>query len=145
MSLTGLSVVDESLHLTHAWLKEICAVSGLESHEAAFRALRVTLHALRDRLGVDEAAHLSAQLPMVVRGVYFEGWRPARTPTGERTLAGFLAPLAAAFDQHDGFDAERTARAVCQVLAGRVSAGEIEDVRRALPAAIRVLFDGEFS
>jgi uncharacterized protein (DUF2267 family) len=33
------------------------------------------LHALRDRLPPEIAVHLSAQLPMLVRGIYYEGWK----------------------------------------------------------------------
>jgi uncharacterized protein (DUF2267 family) len=30
------------------------------------------LHALRDRLTVEEASDLAAQLPMLIRGLYYE-------------------------------------------------------------------------
>ena len=76
MSATGLDVFDETIHKTNSWLKEISEALGSD-RRGAYRALRAVLHALRDRLTVDEAAHLGDQLPMLVRGIYYEAWRPA--------------------------------------------------------------------
>ena len=56
---------------------------------------RPVLHTLRDRLTVEEAAHLSAQLPLLIRVIYFEGWHPAHKPTKERFKEQFLDQIAA--------------------------------------------------
>ena len=53
MSLTGLDVFDETVHKTNTWLKEIAKALGLERH-GAYQVLRAVLHALRDRLTIDE-------------------------------------------------------------------------------------------
>jgi len=68
--------------------------AGRRSRHDAYVALRATLHALRDRLPVEETAELAAQLPMLVRGVYYEGWDPTGKPVRERSLEGFLAGVA---------------------------------------------------
>jgi uncharacterized protein (DUF2267 family) len=78
MSTTGLEVFDTTLQKTNEWLDEIMNGLALEDRHTAYAALRGTLHALRDRLRLEEAVHLGAQLPMLVRGFYYEGWRPVR-------------------------------------------------------------------
>jgi len=45
--------------------------------------VRAGLHALRDRLIPDEAVDLGAQLPMLVRGMHYEGWKPNATPSDD--------------------------------------------------------------
>jgi uncharacterized protein (DUF2267 family) len=78
MSLTGLAAFDSSIHLTNGWLKELSEIlQWREDRGRAYLALRAVLHALRDRLTVSEVADLAAQLPMVVRGFFYEGWHPA--------------------------------------------------------------------
>jgi uncharacterized protein (DUF2267 family) len=97
------------------------------------------LHALRDRLTVGEAVDLGAQLPMLVRGFYYEGWRPAGKPRKYRDKEHFLeqvrkeAPVL-------GDDAERAATAVFALLASEIAGGEPDQVRRLLPPEIRELW-----
>ncbi len=99
--------------------------------------LRAYLHALRDRLTVDEAAQLAAQLPDLIRGIYYEGWNPSATPVKYRGFAEFLDRIAA----DAGLDGETAASyavsAAAGVLRRHVSAGEIEDVRAQLPEELQ--------
>ena len=92
MSTTGLDAFDTTLQKTAVWLKEIMAEFGSKDRHLAYLALRATLHALRDRLTVEEAVHLGAQLPMLVRGFYYEGWTPSGKPVKVKK-AGFLVAI----------------------------------------------------
>jgi uncharacterized protein (DUF2267 family) len=102
-------------------------------------ALRSTLHALRDRLTVEEVAQLGAQLPMLIRGFYYEGWDSTRKPLKLRDREEFLSIVDEEFRTRDTLNPELIARAVFRVLANRVAAGEIEDVKHVLPEEIRDL------
>lgn len=69
MSTTGLAVFDETLQLSNTWLNELMEGLSWADEQRAYRTLRATLHALRDRLMAHEAVLLGAQLPMLVRGI----------------------------------------------------------------------------
>jgi uncharacterized protein (DUF2267 family) len=140
MTTATITAFDRSIEKTNIWLSELLEDLGWESHEQAYHALRAVLHALRDRLPVNEAVHLAAQLPMLVRGFYYEDWKPAQVPVQERSKGEFLAHVAAAFRRDVRVDAEQVARAVFKVLAKHISAGEIDDVRANLPTGIRDLW-----
>jgi uncharacterized protein (DUF2267 family) len=105
-----------------------------------YLALRATLHALRDRLTVDEVAQFGAQLPMLIRGFYYEGWDPTDKPLRERHREQFLAHIEQQFKDDDSVDPGVVARAVFFVIEHRVSQGEIADVKQVLPAEMRDLW-----
>jgi uncharacterized protein (DUF2267 family) len=140
MSTTGLEAFDTTVQKTNTWLKELMGELGWQDKHKAYSALRATLHALRDRLTVDEAAQLAAQLPMLVRGLYYEGWDPTGKPVKERQRSQFLERIMQSFRGDESVDPERVARAVFALLSRRVTSGEIEDVKHVLPTEIRELW-----
>lgn len=135
-----LDVFDRTVHKTNTWLKDIMRELGTPDRRKAYQALRATLHALRDRLTIEEAAQLGAQLPMLIRGFYYEGWDPTGKPERVRDREEFLARIARAFRDDEKLDPEAVARAVFKVLQSRVTEGEIEDVKNLLPGEIRNLW-----
>lgn len=144
MTMTGLTVFDETVHASNTWLHELTSRLGLDDRQQGYRVLRHSLHALRDRLPLTEAAQLSAQLPMLIRGIFFEGWRPAAT-SSVRDVDGFLTGLREAFSDNPDFDAEAAFREVINVMRMHVSAGEIEDVRRCMPEELRRLWEDDLA
>jgi len=138
-----LPVFVNSLNKAEEWLAELAAELGWDDRQHAYAALRATLHTLRDRLPVDEAADLAAQLPLLVRGIYFEGWNPSATPVKVRDSETFLEPVARALPWEAPADVERIVRAVFGLLARHVELGELTDVVRSLPAGIAGLFPGD--
>ena len=145
MTIDAVEAIDTTVHKTNEWLRDIAAELGTSNRRHAYLALRGTLHAVRDFLPLDESAQLSAQLPMLVRGIYFEGWNPSDTPEEDRSLESFLRrtehALARALGNEDEtIDSAQATRAVLSVLSSRVSAGEIDQVRHVLPEKIRALW-----
>jgi uncharacterized protein (DUF2267 family) len=140
MSAAGLESIDHTVQLTHIWINDLDERLGWDSKWRSYRLLRTVLQALRDWLPVNEAADLAAQLPELLRGVYYEHWRPAIVPVKNRSKADFLARVDHAF-QIDPIDFTSDAVfAVFAMLADRISGGEIEDVRNSLPADLRALW-----
>ena len=91
MSLTTFVPIETTLHTTDLWLRDLMEDLGWQDRGRAYRALQVVLHALRDRLPVEAVAALGAQLPLLVRGIYYEGWRPGGKPLREIEKEDFFA------------------------------------------------------
>jgi uncharacterized protein (DUF2267 family) len=144
MSTTGLEVFDTTLQKTHGWLNDVMHEMGWkDERHRAYQALRAVLHALRDRLTVEEAMDLGAQLPLLIRGFYYEGWKLTDKPLKERHREEFLAHIKQAFRNDERMDPEQITRGVFRVLARRISEGEIADIKHLLPAELRELWAPE--
>lgn len=140
MSTAGLDVFDTTIQETNHWLKIMMGELGSDSRRTAFNALRAALHALRDRIGLDNAVHLGAQLPMLLRGAYYEGWHPAATPTRERHLADFIDQVAAQLPRDTTINPAEAARACFAVMERCLDRGELIKVRGSLPHEVLNLF-----
>lgn len=136
---THVPTLEHAIHQTNVWLGEVAAALDGADRQYAYRTLRATVHALRDRLTVDEAAQLAAQLPDLLRGIYYEGWDPSATPVRERTREQFLDHVAREGALAGRTEASVAVGAAMAVLTRHVSAGELDDVRATLPQEIRAL------
>ncbi len=137
MTMTGLSSIDHAVHATNEWLIEIDEQLEWADRQRAYRLLRAVLQALRDLLIVDEAAQLGAQLPVLIRGIYYEGWHPAGVPAKKRSKADFVARVEKAFKTDPIDDVEEAITAVFRLLNRHIASGEVEDVRHALRKGLR--------
>lgn len=141
MSNSILEVFDASLQKAQVWVNDLMSELGWEQRpQKACLALRTALHALRDRLTVEEAVHLGAQLPILIRGVYYEGWKLAGKPVKERHKTEFLDHIATTCRDDDTVDPEKVMRAVLKVLARHISEGESENVKHLLPKTLQELW-----
>jgi uncharacterized protein (DUF2267 family) len=140
MSTTGLPVFDTTVQETNLWLKAIMEGLHTDDRHLAYLALRATLHALRDRLGPENAVHLAAQLPMLVRGLYYEGWRLAASQTKERTRADFLEHLRSELPRGSAIDPNVAVRAVFGVMWEKLDLGEVGKVIDRLPEELKQLW-----
>jgi uncharacterized protein (DUF2267 family) len=134
---TGLAVFDTSLQDTNLWLKSIAERLGQCSRQEAYAALRAVLHALRDRLPAQAAVNFAAQLPMLIRGLYFEGWTLPDKPERAHTAQEFAENVAAFLPPKYRFDPVFTSSAVFAAISQFTSAGEPAKVMSQLPEPIR--------
>lgn len=135
------SIIERNVEKAHIWLKEIADELGEDDREYAYRALRAVLHTLRDRLTVEATAKLAAQLPTLIRGIYYEDWKPSRTPLPIHDVDSFLAHVVAEGDMGGETEASLAVTAVARVLREHVTPGEIDHVLAVLPDKLRVLIE----
>ena len=124
---------DADLHHASAGLASVAKRIPPGEADAAKRVLRSVLHALRDFLGPTRATALAAQLPTVIRGVYFEGFRAGkRTPT-VRTKSEFLSRIAKELGVESSIEAQTAADAVLHTLWNHIDPGEVASIKAHLP------------
>ncbi len=115
-------------------------------HKLAGRLLRSVLHVLRDRLTIEESFQLISQLPLMIKGLYVEGWKYGSTTKKIKTTGEFIrAVIKEDFPagHHDIFsvkDGENVIRAVFNILKKHVSQGEVEDVIAVMPKNLKPLW-----
>jgi uncharacterized protein (DUF2267 family) len=142
MPATTIETIGRSVEKANIWLRDVAEELGTDDRHEAYRALRAVLHTLRDRLTVDETAQLAAQLPLLVRGVYYDGWKPSATPQHYGDAKTFLDRVAAQGGYHGETEASYAVAAIARVLPRHVSMGELDDVLAVLPEQVRTLLVG---
>ena len=140
MTSHALSSLRHSPQVVAEWVNLLREDLEWDDPGRAYMLLREVLHAVRDYLSVDEAADLSAQLPLLVRGIYFDGWVPSRAPAQPRSKADFLGRIQKPFSETPLDDPERAAAAVFDVLRRKISQGEFDQVSRSMPKTLRDLW-----
>jgi uncharacterized protein (DUF2267 family) len=141
MSATGLEVFDKTIQTTNIWLNDISARLGPD-RKVAWKVLSVVLHKLRDRMPVTTAAHLGAELPMLIRGVYYDQYEPARQPSHCRDIDEFVDEVQSWLADTRPVDAREAVEAVFMTLSRHVTEGQIEKVKDVLPESIRKFWNG---
>ena len=141
MAELGLNILDRSIQDTNRWLNRIADDLGPRDKQTAYQALRAVLFTLRDRIPTDLAVNFGAQLPVTVRGIFYEGYNPSETPHTYRTreewnehvrqnLAETGTPL----------DPEQVTSAVFTCLNEALNEGIVEKVFASLPEDVRTLW-----
>lgn len=126
-------------HTAHEWLAEVARYLGTEDRHRAHRVMRAWLHTVRDRLPVDSAVHFGAQLPLLWRGVFYDGWLPRQVPV-KYDADQFLMTVAHDSDL-SAAEARQAVAAVTAALAALTSAEQIGHLLAQLPEGLRELLD----
>ena len=140
MAAAGLESLEHTVQLTHIWINALDKRLGWENKARTYRLLKAVLHALRDWLPVSESADLAAQLPGLLRGAYYEQWRPAAARVKKRSRADFITRVEESFKADPMAHPAQAIVAVFELLSEKITAGEIDDVRNALPEDLRNLW-----
>jgi|SRR5690625_4240752 len=138
-----LDFIDNTVQKTYEWLREIRDELRIDDSQIAYHGLSAVLHTLRDRLSPEVVAALSAQVPILIRGLLYDGWRPADKPLLIRHRDEFLELVEERFGGIGLVQPARLAHAVLTVLERNISPGLAENVKRSLPEEIRTLWHEE--
>lgn len=134
---TKVSALDHAMHTAHTWVNDVARELDTEDREFAYRVLRAWLHTLRDRLPVEASAHFAAQLPDLIRGVFYAGWNPNAVPEkygAEEYTVRFLRE--ATISVHD---VSKVAAATTAAVSRHLSPAHVDKVLNQLPPEIRTL------
>ena len=140
MSDTQVAALEHTIEQTNIWLKKLAEDHHFADRRHAYSALRAVLHVLRDRLTPEQAVHLGAQLPTLVRGIYYEGWRLAGKPADERQPNEFAALVAAQLPPQFPRDGLSVAKAVFDLLGKELDPAETAKIIDTLPLPLRGLW-----
>ena len=139
--MSNAPILDTAIQRAHEWLHDIGRGLGFDNEHAAYAALRATLHALRDRLPVELVAHFGAGFPIMIRGIYYDGWQPSATRLREAHVEDFCESMHRELQAHHELqNTEQVAIAVMGVLHERMDAGQIDHIVGALPKEVRELW-----
>lgn len=135
-----ISAFESSLDKTNLILKDIETAYGWpkDRRNQSYAALRTVLHLLRDRLPVAESVEFAQQLPVLVRGIYFDGWQPENVPI-KLNRDDFLYEVRQGFPYDVEGGPQRVARVVLDTLRRHVTQGEWDDVTDSMPADLAAL------
>ena len=139
MHTTGVSALDTTIQKTNVWIREVMEELGVDDRRYAYVALRSVLHTLRDCLTMQEAADLGSQLPMLIRGFYYDAWQPSGKPV-KFDRDEFFASIRLQLAERD-IDPQLVVKSVLQVVRRHVASGEIEDIMAILPPGLSVLWE----
>lgn len=133
----------QTVQKTEGWLKELSDRMGWNNSHMAYDGLKGVLHALRDRLSIEEAVKFGAQLPMLVRGFYYDGWVPPSTPVKIHKEKDFIK-LTTDHLRNDVVkegNVEELIHAVFQLIRIHMGEEEAAKLQRILPKPIADLFE----
>ena len=133
----SLYIINKSIHKTYEWLYDIADNCGWEDLTKPLACLRAVLHQLRDNLPLNESAHLSAQLPLFIKGIYFENWNPNITSLKERTEESFITSIGENLKKHPEIEVEEAIRGVFSTLVHKLPEEEIIKLCNILPRGVR--------
>lgn len=144
MTHSKLDAIARTTEKTYIWLNELKDKLGAPDDRVAYHALRAVLHAIRDRMSVEQVAALGAQLPLLIRGIYYEGWHPHGKPLHVRDAESFLELVSQYLAQDSEFmlNERHVVASVFAVMHNHLAPGEIDAMLNAMPTTIQQTFFG---
>jgi uncharacterized protein (DUF2267 family) len=139
--MTDYGILTKHAQNALEWINEVRDRGRFKDQAVSLASLRAVLHPLRDNLPITDAIHLSSQLPIFIRGIFFEGWKSLHMPIPLSTSEAFLEHVRRDLLPWGEIEPEKAVRCVLQTLVGKITHEEIRKIRELLPKEINELFD----
>lgn len=144
-SKNHVSAFSRTVQKSELWVTEIRKELTELRTDDAYHLLGAVLHTLRDQLSVHECAQFAAQLPLLLRGTFYECWNPPSQPPRTRSKDEFTQAVKdktkTICDSHPDFDLEDGVKVVLKVIAQHVSVGEFADILATLQPSLKLFFE----
>ncbi|MFW5705182.1 MAG: DUF2267 domain-containing protein [Nanoarchaeota archaeon] len=137
---TTIKSLDKSMTKTLEWINDLSEDIGYTDKQHTYLVLKSVLHALRDRLTIEEATDLAAQLPLVIKGIYYDEYNPSKTPIKAKNEEEFYAMVDRGLKNNPEISSEQITPIVLGFLARRIGGDEIVHVISNLPPKIAALW-----
>jgi len=133
------NTIDHAADNAQIWLRAIAAQLD-DDVRTAYHALRAVLHIMRDRLPLPDAVGLGAQLPLLIRGIYYEDWSPHATPSRARHVEEFLGVIERSMaDVTTKLEPQQVVAAVWDQLRVHLAPTDLARVLLCVPPGLRLL------
>lgn len=134
-----VSVFARTAHKSQEWIREMQKELKWVSGDNAYHLLRAVLQSLRDQMSIHEAAHFAAQLPILLRGTFYEGWNPQISELCGDTKDEFLKSVKTKMGPlgTPKFELESGVLVALNVIKKHISAGEMKDLTGMVEPSLR--------
>lgn len=140
MAKQRFTSLDKSTQKTKEWLHNIQDELGWEDENMVYLATRSVLQTLRDRLPVEEAIEFADELPMVMKGMFYEGYSPSGKPDKIKNREEFFSRVQEK-SSNQPIKSEDATKAVFHQLERKLGGGgEINQVKGNLPKDLQRLW-----
>lgn len=143
MKSCHVSVFEKTVQKSELWIQEMLAELKWMDADGVYHLLRAVLQTLRDQLSVEEVAQLAAQLPLILRGTFYESWSPKMNSPKSFSKEEFFSTVQEKMGpvKIPNFDLESGVVVAVKVLMSHVSPGEMKDVMSSLKPNLRAVFE----
>jgi len=125
---------------TYRWIHDIAfLLDGSPRYDVAYQGLRGVLFAMRDRMTPAEVFQFSAQLPLHIRGIFFEGYNLKDKPQ-KYHAEEFLDRIDSAIPS-GAYEGKKVFKAVLRVIYDHISKGELKDIHATFPKDLQALWN----
>lgn len=132
----GVHSMDRSVQGTKEWIKAVGEELGWKDEQKVYVAMKAVLHGLRDRMPPEEAVHFAAQFPLLLKGIYFDGYTLKGKPERFSTREEFYEKVRQEMSNQPVLPEEIT-EAVLRAIHENTTTGIFDNVIATMPQDLR--------
>lgn len=128
-----------NLQEANGWFNELNLSMPTSSRET-FLVFKAVLHSIRDTLNAQNATYLGTHLPLLIKGIYYEGWDPSNNPRNLSCTEDFFDIVDERYHGERIIEAVEEISAVVRFLSKKIGQDE-SWLRDFVPKELSVLWE----